>query len=200
MRISQVRIPVANRKWQRFLANPYVQHAELASCFEGDPRFLYRLEPEAADGLATLLVQSNTEPRWIASDLLGQLSPQMRASKEFALGLTTGTVLRFRVRANPTVKRDGKRRAVIGETSLVEWLERKLGAIGARLCGAVVIPEGPLRAARSEPHGRRSMTFSSVRFEGEVEVVDPEMFRLGVEAGIGSAKAFGFGLVSLARR
>jgi CRISPR system Cascade subunit CasE len=38
-----------------------------------------------------------------------------------------------------------------------------------------------------------------VDFEGILEVTDPEEFAAAVTAGIGPAKAFGFGLLSVAR-
>ena len=39
--------------------------------------------------------------------------------------------------------------------------------------------------------------FNSVRFMGSVRVKDPEALKDTLEAGIGSAKGYGFGLLSL---
>jgi CRISPR system Cascade subunit CasE len=60
-----------------------------------------------------------------------------------------------------------------------------------------VINEG--QAVGRKPPGPHRMTFQSVRFEGLLTVIDPERFCQTLAAGIGSAKAFGFGLLSVAR-
>ena len=43
------------------------------------------------------------------------------------------------------------------------------------------------------------LTHVAVRFDGLLEVTDPVKFLETLRAGIGSAKGFGFGLLSLAR-
>jgi CRISPR system Cascade subunit CasE len=47
--------------------------------------------------------------------------------------------------------------------------------------------------------GGRRLTFGAVVFDGMLEVSDPGRLRSALRHGIGSAKAFGFGLLSLAR-
>lgn len=42
------------------------------------------------------------------------------------------------------------------------------------------------------------MTFHAVRFEGYLQVTDGDRFREILKNGLGSAKAYGFGLLSLA--
>src|SRR5207247_1467305 len=57
------------------------------------------------------------------------------------------------------------------------------------------IPEG------REPNGKpgHEGAFLAVRFDGVLTVTDADTFRATVAGGIGSGKAFGFGLLSLAR-
>jgi CRISPR system Cascade subunit CasE len=43
------------------------------------------------------------------------------------------------------------------------------------------------------------MSFGSVLFEGELIVTDVKAFREALMQGIGSGKAYGFGLLSIAR-
>jgi CRISPR system Cascade subunit CasE len=43
------------------------------------------------------------------------------------------------------------------------------------------------------------ITHFGVRFDGLLRVEDPERLKIGLSSGIGSAKGFGFGLLSLAR-
>jgi CRISPR system Cascade subunit CasE len=46
---------------------------------------------------------------------------------------------------------------------------------------------------------KAKLSHHAVRFEGILCVTNPEQFVATVESGIGSAKSFGFGLLSLAR-
>ena len=46
--------------------------------------------------------------------------------------------------------------------------------------------------------GKRQMTFGGVTFDGVLRVVDKHVFRGSLESGIGPAKAYGFGLLSVA--
>ena len=51
-----------------------------------------------------------------------------------------------------------------------------------------------------ESSGRtQSAAFCAVRFEGALRVADPELLAQAIRAGVGSGKAMGFGLISLAR-
>jgi CRISPR system Cascade subunit CasE len=59
-----------------------------------------------------------------------------------------------------------------------------------------LIPEGWVRCGKEDHSGGR---FLAVRFEGVLEVTDPDQLLQTVSEGIGSAKGFGFGLLSLAR-
>ena len=54
------------------------------------------------------------------------------------------------------------------------------------------------RADRALASARRAIEFG-VRFNGLLQVTDPEKLMQAVRNGIGPAKAFGFGLLSLAR-
>lgn len=51
---------------------------------------------------------------------------------------------------------------------------------------------------RKHNGGNKEQTLFAVLFEGVLQVTDPDKLRIAVGAGIGSAKGFGFGLLSLA--
>jgi CRISPR system Cascade subunit CasE len=53
---------------------------------------------------------------------------------------------------------------------------------------------GGQRTARSRPR----LVFGSALFEGLIEVTDVDLFRQALVQGIGSGKAYGFGLLSIA--
>lgn len=136
--------------------------------------------------------------------------------------LQAGLVLRFRLRANPTKRvagdektngaMKGKRVGLVREEEQLEWLSRKgqsggFDLAGVRLVGkggAVQIPavkaavEGKLEGRKKDGEKRQHMTHLAVLFEGLLRVTDADAFRQTIVRGIGPAKAFGFGLLSVA--
>jgi CRISPR system Cascade subunit CasE len=137
-----------------------------------------------------------------------------------------GQVLSFRLRANPTARvakqgdpMKGKRVALAREDEQIEWLIRKgqagtEGAPGAfellmkkvedgsgeaRLIPCVrVCPEGKKAGRKREAARGHATTHASVLFDGLLRVTDTDAFLGTLARGIGPAKAFGFGLLSVA--
>ena len=94
---------------------------------------------------------------------------------------------------------NGIRLGLVHEEDQRAWLERKGQQHGFRVLRLAVAPEGmqvghqPVR--QEQP---RRLAHVAVRFEGLLQVTDPALLSEAVRAGIGSAKSFGFGLLSLA--
>ena len=195
---------------------------------EGDARaalgVLHRLDANGRTGRLNVLVQSRVEPDWsrLANDYLLDTGghPANPVCKEIDgsyARIADDRPFVFRLRANPTkrIKTEGasgnskgssKRVDLRREEDQLAWLSRK-GADG----GFVVIsvranPEVPnARALPGErvtgwrvPGTPERMTFGSVLFEGVLRVTDAERFRETLASGIGSGKAYGFGLLSIA--
>lgn len=184
---------------------------------------LFRADAEPRSGKITLLVQSQTEPGWsrlpkdYLLDSFDELdNPAVKQVDESYDALGEGVRLRFRLRANPTRrlpllienrvgKERGKRVEIFGEEDQLDWLRRKGEQHGFRLLAARVSPN--VLNARANPEGKvigwrdRSeppMKFGSVLFEGELEITNAGDFRDALRNGIGSGKAYGFGLLSVA--
>ncbi|MCG3144753.1 MAG: CRISPR-associated endoribonuclease Cse3 [Gammaproteobacteria bacterium] len=184
---------------------------------------LFRADTDPRSGRITLLVQSNAEPDWsrLPNDYLlddfGELdNPAVKRIDEKYGALGEGARLRFRLRANPTKRlpllienragqERGKRVEIFGEEEQLDWLRRKGEQHGFRLLAARVNPN--VVNARANPEGKvigwreRSqppMKFGSALFEGELEITDAEVFKRTLAEGIGSGKAYGFGLLSVA--
>jgi CRISPR-associated protein Cas6/Cse3/CasE subtype I-E len=64
----------------------------------------------------------------------------------------------------------------------------------------VVVPLGDRQSRRPDPQRGvvGLVTHVGVRFDGLLTVVDPVRFVQTLETGVGSAKGFGFGLLSIA--
>jgi CRISPR system Cascade subunit CasE len=102
---------------------------------------------------------------------------------------------RFSLLANPTKKVGGKRLALASSDDLAAWMGRKAAA------GGFIVEAGTLRLI---PHGCEYFqktgfrgTHAVVEFQGVLTVIDREQFRATVANGIGSAKAFGFGMLTV---
>lgn len=203
MYLSRLILNPRNRQVRSELACPYEMHRTLAHAF-GDgyanDRVLYRVDVERRTGVPTVLVQSRTEPDWrVLPDDRYLLEPA--DSKPIEPGFSEGQLLSFRLRANP-VKRDnetGRRQGLLQEEDQREWLDRQGERGGFRVARCHVIPEGLQEFLRRSNGDERTVTLLSVRFEGLLQVTDPDALLAAVADGIGPAKAFGFGLLSLAR-
>lgn len=189
---------------------------------------LYRREPELRDGCVAVLVQSETEPDWsrgFAAELARVRVPEVMPLR---LSLRMGQRLAFRLRANPTrkivaldsagqPKKNGKRVSLltrgphwepalarlcqqgidrpstsqVADMLLGDWLiERLRGA--AEPEDFQVVDEGLVEDSRHQ------LAFKSVRFDGVLRVTEGDELMKRIRAGIGTAKGFGFGLLSLA--
>ncbi len=232
--LSRLQLDPCNRAAAINLSRPYELHRTLLQAFpsseQGGPgRVLFRSEPllrEKAAG-ATVIVQSETEPDWIQAGReypMGMLlaPPEWR---DFSTNFEVGTVLRFRLRANPTVRRstlpDGTRderrqrprHALYHENDQLAWLMRRGQNHGFELIASEVTgwfdkedlcaryevmirDEGTMFTGKKTEKGL-SRHFS-VLFDGHVRVTDALAFREALRGGIGPAKAFGFGLLSIA--
>jgi CRISPR system Cascade subunit CasE len=185
---------------------------------------LFRADTDPRSGRVKLLVQSETEPDWsrlspkdyLLDDFDELDNPAVKQVDKSYDALGEGARLRFRLRANPTKrlpllienragKERGKRVEIFGEEAQLDWLRRKGEQHGFRLLAARVNPN--VLNAWANPEGKvigwreRSqppMKFGSVLFEGELEITRAEDFKGALMNGIGSGKAYGFGLLSIA--
>jgi len=174
--------------------------------------FLFRVEP-LSRGMVGILVQSAIEPDWEyafhnAPHLLAEPAEKKAFSPQFA----TGQYLRFRLLANPTRRLserslggDGQpvskesigKRVPVPTQRLCEWLEQRSAPSGFSVQkDSTTIEPGYIHVNNTRSgNGRR---YRTARYDGILEITDPEPFTETVISGIGRAKAFGCGLLSVA--
>jgi CRISPR system Cascade subunit CasE len=167
--------------------------------------FLFRVDPRPP-GRAVILVQSAIKPNWsYAFQNAQHLLAAAPAVRPWEPSFTDGQSLRFRLRAN-TVRRiapsepgkDGPRVPVAATAEgLRGWLDRRAERSGFALGELASVVPGYIYWNKSAKRGE-GLRLRSVVYEGLLTVRDAGAFRRTVEAGIGPAKAFGFGLLSLA--
>lgn len=196
MFLSQLTFDPIDRKAMRTLSDFYNLHQAVMHAFKSyrdRPRVLYRLEPEIRHEQVVVLVQSPVSPHW--SDEDRQASGIINAmTKKFTPAINRGTALRFRLRANPTVTRQGKRLGLIRDEALQKWLIRWEDRIGARFISFNVIDEGYLKGVK----GKQGIRIKTARFDGRLVVHDAEALISYMANGIGPAKGFGCGMLSIA--
>lgn len=187
---------------------------------------LFRAEPIPDQPLlARILIQSSHAPSWShlppgylapAPDDRG--NPAVRPLDGEYERLIPGITLRFRLRANPTQrigkqneqqdeKWRGKRVELRREEDQLRWIGRKAEQGGFRLLSIAtrpdladvrISPSAKVIGVRSKEPTRPRMTFGAALFEGLLQVQDVERFRQTLITGVGSGKAYGFGLLSIA--
>ncbi len=216
MYLSKLVLNPRHRQVQKELVHPYQLHRTIMRAFPEDlppdERVLYRLEISVRGRNVLLLVQSYTRPDWT---FLQEKVPYLLENpqvKMFDLRVASGEVLRFRLQANPTIKtqstRTGKKTRVplVREEEQLAWLQRKgeqhgfrlpLGMDGLPIVRVRKIGEREDTIHREQRDER--VTVYVVQFDGFLQVVDPERFIRAVQRGIGPAKSFGCGLLSIAR-
>jgi CRISPR system Cascade subunit CasE len=214
MYLSRLILNPRSRRVQEELADRYELHRTVMGAYDDDlgddeERVLFRVERSHRGRDLALLVQSWTLPDWsclAAHGARGYLLPVGEpnpALKTFELSLEPGQRLAFRLRANPTARRrcsDGVRRRVglYEEEEQIEWLKRKAARNGFDLLSVRGSGQKKITGSVYRNGSKHELTLFSVQFDGVLTVGDPDLVRDAVREGIGSAKAFGFGLLSLA--
>ena len=184
------------------LSDTYAWHKAAWQAFPGRNdelrNFLTRLDHKQ-NGYRLLIVSQTqpTKPTWWNSD-------QWR-TKEIPESYFHYSSYAFETRVNPSKKirigsteegnrkKNGARISLSNPEDLVNWIDRKGKASGFIIerTSLLIIPEGKASFSRRDRQG----SHNGVNFQGILQVTDPELFQKTFRHGIGSAKAFGFGLL-----
>lgn len=201
MYLSQLTLDPGHRQARRDLANRYELHRTLCRAFDApqEAHPLWRLELLRPDEAPRLLVQSRAAPDWgrLADQYPGYLADHRAKPLDLLDTLAVGQRLRFRLEANPTVTRDGKRHGLWREAEQLAWLDRQ-AARGGFVADAVVVTREE-RLALRKPGQPRPIVLHAVTFEGRLTVADPAPLAAALDGGLGHGKALGLGLLSLGR-
>jgi CRISPR system Cascade subunit CasE len=191
--------------------NIYQIHQDLWALFPGQDdkarSFLFRIEQQQAGVGASILMQSEIAPS------VGNEQVNLLATRELPLTIIKNQQLRFLLVANPvkTIKDQHERKnkkgviksnrvPLIKDEDRQNWLERKLQS-WAQLDSLVIRPCPPLYFYKKDQENPKGYggKIVPVAFEGVLTVQESGKFIEQVQQGIGPAKAFGCGLLSLAK-
>lgn len=200
MYLSKLDLDARVKEVRRDLSDVHQLHRSVMSMFPEVPGetprvdlgVLYRLEP---GDKAVLLVQSSApaerQPAGFTIAGSRPLEPLLDA-------LQPGQRVRYRVVANATRSTfergtRGKLKALTGQDAS-EWWQRRAAVCGLQLGADHTAETVGLTGRR----GENQVTVIGTRFDGIATVLDADSLRTAVREGIGRAKAYGCGLLSLA--
>jgi CRISPR system Cascade subunit CasE len=204
MYISRIELDAVRRETLRAFASPSVLHGALERCFEGERKHpLWRID--MLHGKTYLLVVSAVSPD--LSPIARQFGPpescgEIRDYTPALARIRKDEVMRFRLLANPTHRftKNGVKKIVAHQTPENQraWILLKAEQHG------FLLQEGNFDVVSNEWKRFRKSdgSFVEIRivtFEGVLTVTDTAALRMALTNGIGRAKAYGCGLLTLAR-
>lgn len=201
MFLTRLRLDPRSALVRRDLGDPYEMHRTLVRAFVTDevrppPRFLWRAEATAAWTEPVILVQASAQADWSVLEDMPNYLKQVPDTKPLPESQPqAGERYRFRLFANPTVTRAGKRRGLVSEAAQLSWLSRQGERLGFVLEAALVTGSELIHSRKGETR----INLLKVCFEGALRVSDAQLLAQAVQIGIGPGKAFGCGMLSLAR-
>jgi len=199
MYLSRLTFDLASAAARRDLSDAYETHRTLTRLVCDGPdaepgKFLWRQEQAESGDAPIVLMQSEVEPQF---DRLPEGYLLQAATKEWEPVIPEGTLLTFRVRANPSVKREGKRVALRRIEEQLAWMQRQTSVnLGLELVQCGVTGTGEIRSTR---RSGGQIVATAAQFEGVARATDPERLAAGIRMGIGHTRLLGLGLVSIAR-
>jgi CRISPR system Cascade subunit CasE len=198
--LSQLLLSHRSKQARTDLASPYKLHATLCRAFvpedQTPPRFLWRLDEGKTQ---QILVQSAVIPEWdvLSQRFIGYFTQEPTFKPISLEHLQPAQTLRFRLRANPTVTKQGKRHGLKEIEEQLDWLSRQGSKGGFNVLGAMVAQS---KRVKINKHADGTpIVVQSVLYEGHLKVTSPEVFKQSLEAGLGHAKGLGFGLLSIGK-
>lgn len=225
MYLTRIPIDISHRKGAQFASSPYRIHAAVEASFpehakrvcesgrilwrlddangRGDCLWLYVLSPEMPD-CASIVEQAGTPT---------DCEPQTKLYDNVLNNVSCGQCWQFRLKANPvrkvvldkgSVPRDGIRGSIQGHVTEAQqrtWLLDRACAHGFE-----IMPSASGADALSVSHryreqfkrDGRTVTLVTAQYDGVLKVTDAQQFRKALGFGIGRAKGFGCGLLTIA--
>lgn len=224
MFLSRLHLNPRSRQVRRDIVDCHQLHRTVMVAFpdldggRAGASILHRLESDRNP--AVLYVQSALEPRWdvlpggyLHQDWMGDAVPAVRPLDAAWGALRAGQQLRFRLLANPVQRlrtddrSSGPRVPIRDPQQQLEWLARKAERGGFTLLSTredsavpavQAVEAGARHGRRVHNEGKRRLTFAGVLFDGRLQIDEPDAFRRTLREGLGPAKAYGYGLMSIA--
>jgi len=204
--LTQAQIPyeIAAKGWKDGgFRDSYAWHKRVWEAFPGKPEaqrdFLTRLD-DTGEGFRLLLLSPEppTRPDWCPVDAWQSktIADSFYGYEQYRFSLLANPTRKRVVRdANGVKKKNGRREPITKREELEQWIIRKGEQHGFAVDQASLktIP----RPRQSFLKQGKGGTHSSTEFSGVLSVRDPIALKEAAVRGVGSAKAFGFGMLCL---
>ncbi|QBJ97287.1 type I-E CRISPR-associated protein Cas6/Cse3/CasE [Rhodococcus sp. ABRD24] len=216
MYLTRFAVNPARRQARFLLGSPQAMHAAVMASFgpesvgePGEGRVLWRID---RDGYATwLYVVSPRQPQMThLAEQAGWSDDSTWSTRDYRPlldRLEPGQHWAFRLHANPvhviTRAHDGKKIRVghVTAAQQQQWLLDRCKDHGFSVLPSVDDEPGVTvsqRQKRTFRRGNGSVTLSTAQFDGQLQVEDPDTLRHSLVHGIGKAKGYGCGLLTIA--
>jgi len=188
---------------KRGLKDSYAWHQKVWEAFPNRNKesrdFLTRLD-DVNSGFRLLILSKSipTRPEWCPTDSwkTSEMPDSFLDTPSFRFSVIVNATEKKVVRDEQgNRKKNGKRIPIVGEADLLQWFQRK-----ATQHGFSFIPEqmeiSPMPRQYFIKKGKSGL-HAATHFQGVFQVTDKELFSQALTSGIGTAKAFGFGMLCL---
>ena len=205
MHLTQIHVSYEQAVRLLRIRDSYDWHQRVWQAFggrDGEARdFLIRIDrKEEAFRVLILSITVPSRPDWCPSDCFAtKLIPdEFFHHTDFAFTLLSNPTKKIRSNAAGERTKNGRRVPLTTREDLLAWLQRKAGSAGFSFDPDHIqtVPRGREYFQMDKP--RNLGLHAAVEFRGHLHVTNLATFRSTVAKGIGSAKAFGFGLLVLA--
>lgn len=217
MHLSRFEINTARRAARDLLASPHKLHGAVQAAFppslgavDADGRVLWRVDTHERQVVLWLVSPHRPDLTHLVENV-GWPTSQGWDTRDYTPLLdrvAVGQRWGFRLTANPVISRrkseDAARSQRFGHVTVAQqtdWLLRQADRNGfAVVSGVQDEPDVAVRGRHTHRFARqgRTVTVATAIFEGTLEVTDPVALRNALTCGIGPAKGYGCGLLTLA--
>ncbi|WFN93906.1 type I-E CRISPR-associated protein Cas6/Cse3/CasE [Gordonia sihwensis] len=219
MYMSRIALNHRRRGAVKLLGSRHAMHAAVMSAFapgttteSAEGRVLWRVDRR--DDAVDLLIVSPSEPCLVhIGEQAGWTTGSPWATRDYTTfleSLSAGEEYVFRLTANPThrMTADDGRKQIVGHVTSAyqrQWFKERAERHGFELVASaaddVEDPREELVVSERDTavfrRGQRQVTLVTASFEGRLRVADADLLRRALTHGIGRAKGYGCGLMTL---
>lgn len=209
--LTRVQINPARRGGRKLLTDPQAMHAAVRASFPPDlddstARVLWRADKRQHDHVLYIVGPEKPTGNHLVEQAGWETRPAESADYQHFLDtLMIGQHWHFELVANPTYSefekgKRGKVRAHVSAEHQLNWLHKKATQAGFEVDTAAITERWTDHFHRSKQDGKNSrpVRIAKARFTGTLRVTDAAKLRTALTQGIGRARGYGCGLLTLA--
>jgi len=201
MILSRIKLDADKLDTKRALANPQIMHAAVECCVNDTARKLWRLDKLAS--YTYLLILSQNEPDFTKFEF--GVNGESKDFNKLLMQIKSGMRLGFRLRANPAYTKSagtGNRGKIYAHVTIDQrrkWLSERASKWGFELNEDEfeIIESDNVRFRKKQ--GQKPVELGIAVYEGVLTVTDAERFKIALTDGIGRAKAYGCGMITVVK-